>query len=152
MAPHPVSSTGKFSSTVGMSMSPHNPQPGSPQEWLQHSRSDLALARLKKTRTVLYQHLCFHAQQAAEKAIKAVLISRCVRFPRTHDLAYLLDLLPSDVRIPPLLIDLPSLTKYAVQHRYPAETPPVTAKHRRLAVQLAENAIAWATRCAASAD
>ena len=47
---------------------------GSPQDWLRHARSDLALSRMPKTRAVLYQHLCFHAQQAAEKALKAVFL------------------------------------------------------------------------------
>ena len=49
---------------------PADPQPGSPDDWLRHARSDLALARSRKGRDVLYEHLCFHAQQAAEKAIK----------------------------------------------------------------------------------
>ena len=48
--------------------------PGSPQDWLRHARSDLALAGVPKTGKVLYAHLCFHAQQAAEKALKGVLL------------------------------------------------------------------------------
>ena len=36
---------------------------------------------MPKTRRILYQHLCFHAQQAAEKALKAVLVAKGVRFP-----------------------------------------------------------------------
>jgi HEPN domain-containing protein len=37
--------------------------------------------------------MCFHTQQAAEKAIKALLINRHVEFPYIHDIAQLLTLL-----------------------------------------------------------
>lgn len=120
------------------------PDPGGPRDWLRYARSDLALARSRKTRYVLYQHLCFHAQQAAEKSLKAVLIALGKPCPRTHDLAYLLDSLPANVRVPPSLIDLPTLTKYAVQQRYPGEISILRRQHLLLAIQLAEDAVAWA--------
>lgn len=121
---------------------------GSPQDWLRYARSDLALARTRKSRVVLYQHLCFHAQQAAEKSLKAVLCAKGKPFPRTHDLAFLLDALPDAISIPPALVELPTLTKYAVQHRYPGECGPVTQRQRARAVQLAAEAVAWASRLA----
>ena len=62
--------------------------------WLQNARSDLSLAKVPKTRSIQYSHLCFHAQQAAEKAIKAVLLARRIVMPRTHDLDFLLGQLP----------------------------------------------------------
>ena len=55
-------------------MSSEVPPAGSAQDWLRHARSDLALARMRKTKSLLYGHLCFHAQQAAEKALKAVMV------------------------------------------------------------------------------
>jgi len=122
---------------------------GSPQDWLRHARSDLALSRMPKTKAILYQHLCFHAQQAAEKALKAVLTVNGVRFPKTHDLAFLMEALPSSVTVPPLLIDLPTLNRYAVQQRYPGEAPPVTRKHYSAATLLAEESVGWAARCVA---
>ena len=49
--------------------------PASPEEWLVHAKSDLKLARLgKESKDVLPQQICFHAQQAVEKAFKAVLL------------------------------------------------------------------------------
>jgi len=39
------------------------------------------------------EDLCFDAQQAAEKAIKAVMIKRRIEFPYVHDLTRLLGLL-----------------------------------------------------------
>jgi HEPN domain-containing protein len=127
-------------------MPPELPQAGSDHDWLRHARSDLALSRMRKTKTLIYEHLCFHAQQAVEKSLKSVLVHCGVRVPRSHDLAFLVGMLPCTIRIPPALVDMPILTKYAVQQRYPGENPPVTLKHRRHAVQLAEDAVAWATQ------
>ena len=56
--------------------------PDDPRAWLRYARSDLALARSEAPEIYL-EHLCFHAQQAVEKALKAVLIERGVRFPYT---------------------------------------------------------------------
>ena len=117
---------------------------GSPQDWLRHARSDLALSRMRKSRTVLYEHLCFHAQQAAEKALKAVLVANDGRLQKTHDLAYLINALPPKITIPPSLLELPLLNRYAVQQRYPGDAPTVTTQHRKNAVRLAEEALAWA--------
>ncbi|MBI5018193.1 MAG: HEPN domain-containing protein [Deltaproteobacteria bacterium] len=41
-----------------------------PERWLEHARSDLALARLGAGSDVLPEQLCFHAQQAVEEAIR----------------------------------------------------------------------------------
>ncbi len=61
--------------------------PDDPREWLVRARSDLALAG-SSLAGVLLEDLCFHAQQAAEKAIKAVLIRHDTEFPLTHDLDF----------------------------------------------------------------
>jgi HEPN domain-containing protein len=127
-------------------MSPNSSDAGSPQDWLRNARSDLAIARLPRARGMLFEHLCFHAQQCGEKALKALLLSRDISFPRTHDLAFLLDLMPHSEPLPPELIDLPSITKYAVQQRYPGDAPVVTAKDKRHAVRLAENTLDWVVR------
>jgi HEPN domain-containing protein len=61
----------------------------------------------------------FHAQQTAEKSIKAVLTSRAIRFPWTHDLSLLIDLLvDAGIPGPPDARDLPSLTPFAAEFRY----------------------------------
>jgi HEPN domain-containing protein len=61
----------------------------------------------------------FHAQQAVEKWLKAVLTGRAIAFGRTHDLAGLLDLLQQNrVPAPPGAERLPRLTPYAVSLRY----------------------------------
>ena len=61
----------------------------------------------------------FHAQQAVEKALKAVLAYAGVRFRRTHDIAELLDLLEdAGLRAPPHADHLDELNPYAVEMRY----------------------------------
>lgn len=61
----------------------------------------------------------FHLQQAVEKLLKALLVSHCVPFPRTHNLHLLMDLL-SDAGwpLPRPLLDLASLRPYATLLRY----------------------------------
>ena len=112
--------------------------------WLRDAESDLALGSVKKTKRIRYEHLCFHAQQAAEKAIKAVMLSRGADIPRTHDLAFLVDLLPPTIKLPPSLLLLPVLTKYAVQQRYPGQDLPVDRRDYLKAIELAQEAVAWA--------
>ena len=61
----------------------------------------------------------FHAQQAVEKALKAVLASQGVVFRRTHDIAELLDLMQdSGLAEPPHASRLDELNPYAVEMRY----------------------------------
>ena len=63
--------------------------------------------------------LGFHAQQAAEKLIKALLALGGHEYPRTHDLGLLLDLIASlDVQIPEALLTVEILTPFATVFRY----------------------------------
>ena len=57
---------------------------GSPEAWLEYARSDLALAQQPRVPAVRWEPLCFHAQQAVEKAIKAVLLQHGVEFHAQH--------------------------------------------------------------------
>ena len=61
----------------------------------------------------------FHAQQAVEKFLKAVLIRHGIEFRRTHDLAELMDLLKESGKLSPPHADrLDELNPYAVEFRY----------------------------------
>ena len=64
--------------------------------------------------SVLLETLCFHAQQSAEKAIKAALVLHNVPFPKTHNISTLLDLLPPDIPRDAALGEVALLTEYAV--------------------------------------
>jgi HEPN domain-containing protein len=64
--------------------------------------------------------VCFHCQQAAEKYLKALLQESGAVVPRIHDMEDLLDLLlPYDTTLGALRRAVASLTKYAVEYRYP---------------------------------
>ncbi|PYQ02164.1 MAG: CRISPR-associated protein Cas4 [Acidobacteria bacterium] len=67
--------------------------PTDPREWLRRARSNLALARVGQQGEILLEDLCFEAQQAAEKAAKAILVSRSVRFRTRLGLSGRLDLM-----------------------------------------------------------
>jgi HEPN domain-containing protein len=99
--------------------------PESPADWLRYAYSDLELARVGRPAKVLFEGLCFHAQQAAEKALKAALIAKGVPAPKTHNIRTLLDLLPPDVIPPKEVEDAASRTDYAVMSRYPTDFEPV---------------------------
>ena len=62
---------------------------------------------------------CFHAQQMAEKCLKAYLAHRGAAFPHTHNLAKLIDLCAAiDATFRSLLPSATPLTPYAVELRY----------------------------------
>jgi len=81
---------------------------------------DLAvLQKLINDPTINTETLGFHAQQAAEKLIKALLALGGHDYPRTHDLGLLLDLLAAvDVRIPEVLLTVENLTPFSTVFRY----------------------------------
>jgi len=67
--------------------------------------------------------VCFHAQQAVEKYLKALMQKEEIPISRTHDLAQLLkSLLPSYSDLEVLIADLEWLTAFSVEIRYPGES------------------------------
>lgn len=125
-------------------MSPEDIAPGSPSDWLRHAWSDLELARVVRNSRILLEDLSFHAEQAAEKALKAVLIFKSIPFPKTHNIRTLLDLLPQDVIPTKEVKEAAGLTDYAVLSRYPGDLEPVTDEEYRKALSLAEIVVKWA--------
>lgn len=66
--------------------------------WIGKAGNDLQAAQLimMAPGALPYDIVCFHAQQAAEKCLKALLTFYGIPFPRTHDLPELVLLLPAD--------------------------------------------------------
>jgi len=121
-------------------------RPDDPLEWLNRARSNLARAKARIPEVYL-EDLCFDAQQAAEKAIKAVLIAKKARFPYVHDITRLLTFLEeSGVPVPKAIMDAEELTPYAVAMRYPSSIEPVTEKHYKRALKLTERVVGWAEK------
>lgn len=113
-------------------------------DWFKHAQSDLNLACIRPPKGVLLELLCFHAQQAAEKAIKAVLVHCRIEFPRTHNIGTLLDLLPESILLPQELEEAAILTDYAVLTRYPGDVEAVELEEYQQAVKLAKSILSWA--------
>ena len=117
--------------------------PDDPREWLNRAKSNLRRAR-EHIPGVYPEDMCYDAQLAAEKAVKALMIRRELDFPFVHDLDRLMALLehngeiiPDDVR------QAGQLTKYAIVGRYPHEHRPVSEDEYREALALAEVVVRW---------
>jgi len=89
--------------------------------------------------------ICFQAQQAAEKAFKAVLLARRIRFPLTHDIDELIEIFDEHkIEISSNVRTAGRLTPFAVEMRYPGSAGGLLEKEISEAVKLAEDVIKWA--------
>ena len=120
--------------------------PDDPKEWLNRARSNLAQAKEGAQIAGVYlEDLCFNAQQAAEKAIKALLIQYEIEFPYVHDLAELVGLVKqTGQEVPNRVQQAARLTRYAVVTRYPGLLEDVTYDQYDEAVTIAEEVVRWA--------
>ncbi len=84
---------------------------------------------------------CFHAQQAAEKALKATLVTAGTPVPRTHDLVALVALVTGTARSLLEPVDLALLDPWAVDGRYPGDIPDVTIGEAHLVIDTAEQIV-----------
>jgi HEPN domain-containing protein len=111
---------------------------------LRKAREDAeAVQKFAADRDIADSVVGFHAQQAAEKALKAVLASRAAEFRWTHDLRYLMDRLDAvGATLPASLRDIYLLLPWAVEFRY-GETIE-DRLDRDQAVRLVRGVIAWA--------
>lgn len=92
--------------------------------WVAKAHSDLAYARTLLAQPALPRWgACFHAQQAAEKAIKALLVAADIDPPKSHNLVMLSGLLPQRRALRAGDEILAGLSRWAVAGRYPSELP-----------------------------
>ena len=127
-------------------MAPERGSPDDPREWLNRAKSNLVRAKADIRLSGVYlEDLCFDAQQAAEKAIKAVLLHLAIRFPYVHDLTALLALIEQGgTSVPEPVREAGRLTRFAVVTRYPGIAEPVTREEYDRAVAIAEVVVHWA--------
>lgn len=106
------------------------------RQWVEKAEHDLINAEYMLTLGdgCPFDTVCFHAQQCVEKHLKALLTLRRIPFPKTHDLAELLALAPSDICLDLPLDEVTDLTPYAVETRYPGLWEPLTVEEARGAV------------------
>jgi HEPN domain-containing protein len=117
------------------------------RRWLAYARSDLEAAQMLLQKPESYpRQICFLAQQAAEKVIKAALIVADVGVPRIHDLDGLRNLLPEGWRVKVEHPDLAFLSVWAVEARYPGDSPEAIETDARISLQQAQ--AIWESICA----
>ena len=109
------------------------------QGWVMKGDSDLANAKRTAASDGPYDTACFHAQQAAEKYLKAVMAVQGLVIPRTHDLEELqilcAEIIPDDDF---KNMALEELSDYAVSVRYDFEFWP-DVKTAVDAIEIAEH-------------
>ncbi len=93
---------------------------------------------------------CFHAQQAVEKALKAVLTIKHIDFRRTHDLEELANLIAEGTALPFTPREFRRLNPFAVEFRYDDES--IALITRDEADQLTQRTLAWAAAIVSQFD
>ena len=91
--------------------------------------------------------MCWFSRQAAEKALKAVLVLESIEFPYVHDLQCLRNLFPDGWPEGPGPNVLASLTAWGSESRYPGYWPEPTAEDAARA-----EADAWAVNDSIAAE
>lgn len=99
--------------------------PTNPLAWVGRAEEDFAVLNLSLASDPQYTYsACFHAQQCAEKYLKALLVAHQHPFPKTHDLRQLANLcVQAGVALDLDLDQVDQLTFYASRVRYPGEDP-----------------------------
>ena len=118
------------------------------KEWLEYAKADLGVAdHLFKT---YYPKplaiICYHCQQAAEKAVKTIIVLNGSKggMPRRHDIFLLLNQIKNTVSIDTKFYDYADvLAPYGVAMRYPNELQ-LEERHAAKAIEMANEFVAWA--------
>ena len=121
---------------------PADPSAATALSWLAKATDDLTIADLVLDSDVgIEWAACFHAQQAAEKAVKAVLVHVGVDFPKSHRLDRLARLLPASSNVDFDIEALTELAPWAVAGRYPEDIANPTPEQARRLFDLATEAL-----------
>lgn len=111
--------------------------------WLKSASYDLEQAQRSGRDSIERGILCYHAQQCAEKSVKAVFIARGIEFKKSHDSSYLCKTL-SDAQIAfSFSQELATLNAFLTA-RYPGEICDLEEADRINASKMAEAIYCWA--------
>ena len=111
------------------------------KQWSAHGDEDLRLAVHAMTLQPgepPYRLIAYHAQQCAEKYLKAFLVYCGVDFPYTHNISTLLELCSEHADWPAELQEADQLTLYSIATRYPGEDEEVTDAEATRAIEIAQ--------------
>ena len=110
------------------------------RQWVIKAENDLRNAEhtLTMREDCPLDTVCIHAQQCAEKYLKAWLTFQVIDFPKSHDLTELAGLLPNKDSFPLSTEDCVQLTDYATVTSYPGEWEAISRHDAERAVELAQ--------------
>ncbi|MHB9028428.1 MAG: HEPN domain-containing protein [Candidatus Latescibacterota bacterium] len=111
------------------------------RKWVQFADDDLRYAcyGMDMGQDAPFRLAAYHAQQCAEKYIKAYLVYQGIDFPRTHNIAQLLELCPERDLWEDSLESAEELSPYAISARYPGDEGPVREVEAQRAIEIAES-------------
>lgn len=118
--------------------------------WIEFAKTDLGVAEHldKQYYPKPLEIICYHCQQAVEKAIKAIIISYGAQggMPKKNNLSFLLEQIKNKVEIPEKYYDYAdALTPYGIAVRYPNELD-IEERHVRDALLYAKEIVGWAEK------
>ena len=115
------------------------------KEWLRFVEMDRSTAQhlFNTMHPQPLEIICFHCQQAVEKAIKALFVLKEIEIVKIHDLGMLIKMIQTEIAFPDTIkISAISLTKYAATFRYP-QSPDFDEALTRKALADMETVITW---------
>lgn len=117
------------------------------KQWLDLAKQDYGVAKhlYENYYPKPYEIICYHCQQAGEKALKALIIAFGAEggLPRSHDLSFLLNQIKNKVKIDEKYYDYAdTLTPYGVSIRYPNELF-LEERHSQDAIKMSEEMLIW---------
>ncbi len=121
--------------------------------WWQLAGTDLRVAKVvAAVEPPAWALVCFLAQQAGEKALKALVEACELQVPRTHDLTVLVDLLPAAMAGDDIVDEAIRLSEYGVKPRYPVPAFIASAEDAARAIAAAERIVRWSAEQLGAAD
>lgn len=117
------------------------------KEWYDMAVTDLSVAKHlnQAYHPKPVEIICYHCQQAAEKAIKGLILYYGAEggMPRQHDLSFLLNQVKNKVAIEEKYYDYAdTLSPYGVAVRYPNELF-LEERHAKEAIKAADDILQW---------
>ncbi len=115
------------------------------ERWFIKAENDLETAtRALKYEPRITDTACFHAQQVAEKALKAFLVFMDYEVEKTHDIVKLINAcVEKDASFEGFRETLKGLTRYAIVERYPDDWREILLDEAQSAVKKAEECMVF---------
>jgi HEPN domain-containing protein len=113
------------------------------ESWIDRAKSSYELSKANISTIIYFEDLCYQVQQAAEKALKGLLIYFGVEPEFTHNIGVLLNEIEKYIEIPDDVKNTIDLTNYAVQTRYPGEYDEITKEEYENSLIIAKNCLDW---------